>query len=318
MPFTSYSQDEVDQAIADATADMYSQDDVDALFAQVWVKINGDQPNPPQPMGKIIGSGDMTAFRGLKLSGHRTYNGFGAQRQYNPQKALALVQADAQAGRRSYFSIGNGNNKAHPGGPQDWPTTLTGLPVDQFVPTAKVVQATGGVLILHHEPEDDPGNPQNFKTWFGLMSDYYRNAIPGIRIGLCLMAWSGRQGGPGFPRWTPDTNKFDVFCIDGYAHQVSDGATGIFGNALGYARSLKKPLMICETGQENNVDQIPFLASMNQFATGNTDVEGWLYWNGGNGDQAKGGHNYHLQPDALAVYGQMVQSGQYARGTKAV
>jgi len=318
MTVELYTQDEIDTLLDQQAASMYTQDQVDAFLDDIRNQIAGITPQPQPPSGKILGSGDMSAFRGLKISGHRTYNGFGAQRQYNPQASLVQVKADLAAGRKSYFSIGNGNNKAHPGGPQDWPTIISGLPVDSFVPTVKVVQQNGGVLILHHEPEDDPGNPANFKIWFGLMSDYYRKAVPGIRIGLCLMTWTGRQGGPGFPKWTPDPTKFDVFCADGYAHQQADTVTGIFGGALAYARSLKKPLMICETGQENNVDQVPFLGSLQQFVLGNSDVEGALYWNGGNGVQAKGGHNYHLQPDALAVFGQMAQSGSFAQAKTAV
>lgn len=318
MTVELYTQDEVDALLAQASVNTYSQDDVDALLAAIWAKINGPIPPTPPTGGKIIGSGDMTAFRGLKISGHRTYDGFGAQRQYNPKLAVDKVTADLVAGRRPYHSTGNSNNKAHPGGMQDWSTTLSGLPVDSFVPAWKVVQQAGGVEIMHHEPEDDPGTPANFKTWFGLMSDYARSQVPGIRIGLCLMAWTGRPGGPGFPMWTPDTSKFDVFCIDGYAHQQSDTATAIFGSALAYARSLKKPLMITETGQENNVDQVPFLGSLQQFVQGNSDVEGVLYWNGGNGNQAKGGHNYHLTDTALAVYSQMVNSGKFAQAKTAV
>ena len=313
MPTPTYSADEVDQLLLDQAATMYSQDQVDALVDGLQAEIDGikNPPNPPQ--GKIIGSADMSAFRGLKISGHRTYNGFGAQRQYNPTVALAQVKADLAAGRKPYFSIGNGNNKAHPGGPQDWPTTLTGLPIDTFVPTVATVQKAGGTLIIHHEPEDDPGNPANFKTWFGLMADYYRKQVPGIRIGLCLMSWTGRQGGPGFPKWTPDTGKFDVFCIDGYAHAAMDTAPNIFANALSYTKSLKKPLMITETGQENTQDQAAYLHSLDQFVQANAEVEGFLYWNGGGNV-----HNYVLTPSALPVYGQLVSSGHYAQATAAV
>jgi len=316
MPTTMYTQDEVD-ALLDG---MYSRDEIDAYISGLQQQIDGvKKPNVPPPAGKIIGSGDMQAFRGMRISGHRTYNGFGAQRQFNPKGALALVQADLAAGRKSYQSVGFGNNKAHPkDGPQDFPDTLTGLPVDQFVPVWKVVQQTGGVAIIHHEPEDDPGTPAKFKNIFPIMSKYIKQQVPGIRVGLCLMAWTGRQGGPGFQTWTPDPASFDVFCIDGYAHQVGDTAQQLFGNALAYARSLKKPLMITETGQENNVDQIPFLASLDSFVQQNADVEGFLYWNGGNGIQAKGGHNYHLQSDALAVFGQLVGAGKYAQSTLAV
>lgn len=314
MPTTMYSQDEVDTLLDG----MYSQDEVDAFIQGLQAQIDGIKNPPKPPVGKIIGSADMSAFRGLRISGHRTYNGFTASRQFNPKGSLALVQADLAAGRRSYFSIGAGNNKAHPADIQDWPVSLTGLPVDQFIPTVKVVQQTDGILIVHHEPEDDPGKAANFKTFFGLMSDYYRSKVPGVIVGLCLMAWTGRQGGPGFAAWTPALSKFDVFCIDGYAHAVSDTGQGIFGNALAYARSIGKPLMITETGQENNVDQIPYLASLDQFVQNNTDVEGFLYWNGGNGVQAKGGHNYHLTPDAMGVYGRFVEGGKYAQATVAV
>lgn len=318
MPVELYTQADVDALLAQQAASSYTQDQVDAFLTDIRNQIAGITPQPQVPTGKILGSGDMSAFRGLKISGHRTYNGFGAQRQYNPSASLVQVKADLAAGRKSYFSIGNGNNKAHPGGPQDWARALTGLPVDSFVPTVKVVLLTGGVLIVHHEPEDDPGSSDSFKVWFGLMSDYYRAAVPGIRIGLCLMSWTGRPGGPGFPKWTPDPKKWDIFCIDGYAHQVSDSATNIFGSALAYARSLKKPLMITETGQENNVDQVPFLASLQQFVLGNSDVEGAIYWNGGNGVQSNGGHNYHLEPGALSYYQHMLETGSFALARSAV
>lgn len=318
MTLEVYSPEEVDQLIAG----MYTQEQVDALLGGLQAQIDSlrsPHVDPPVvPVGKIIGSGDMTAFRGLKISGHRTYNGFGVQRQYNPTVALAQVKADEAAGRKPYFSIGAGNNKAHPGGPQDFPTTLSGLPADTFIPAVKVVADAKGTLIIHHEPEDDPGSAMNFKTFFGLMSDFYRKAAPGIRIGLCLMAWTGRKGGPGFQTWTPDPAKFDVFCIDGYAHDVGDTAGGLFANALAFSRSIKKPLMITETGQENNVDQIPFLSSLHTFVQQNADVEGFLYWNGGSGVQSKGGHNYHLQPDALGHYAQMVGSGAYAQAKLSV
>lgn len=309
-----YTQEDVDQLFAG----LYSKDEVDAFIDGLQSQINAmgqPKPQPPVdfPMGKIIGSGDMSAFRGLKISGHRTYNGFGAQRQYNPTLALAQVKADTAAVRRSYFSIGNGNSKDRPTGPTDWSADLTKLPLDSFVPAVQQVKINGGVLILHHEPEDDPGSATNFKIWFGLMSNYYRQQCPGVAIGLCLMAWTGRQGGPGFPIWTPNPDKFDVFCIDGYAHQAGDNAHVLFANALAYAKSLKKPLMITETGQENNVDQIPFLNSVDAFVQENKEVEGFLYWNGGSGLQSKGQHNYHLSDSALGVYAGLVNNGKYAQ-----
>jgi hypothetical protein len=320
VPDTIYTQDEVDQLLVAQAASTYSQDEIDALIAGVRAQIT-PAPVTPAPPGKVLGSGDMTAFRGLKISGHRTYNGFGDTRKYNPTVALAQVQADLAAARKPYFSIGNGNNKAHPGGRQDWATNLSGLPVATFVPTVKVVAQALGVLILHHKPEDDPGNVANFKTWFGLMSDYYRQQVPGVRIGLCLMAWTGspkNKDALGYAHWTPDASKFDVFCIDGYAHQTGDTATDLFAPALAYARQLKKPLMICETGQENNQDQAAYVRSVDAFVQANSDIEGWLYWNGGNGVQSQGGHNYHLTSDGLAAYSQLLTGGHYAQAKTAV
>jgi hypothetical protein len=43
-----------------------------------------------------------------------------------------------------------------------------------------------------------------------------------------------------------------------------------------------------------------------------------LYWNGGNGVQSKGGHNYHLSDSALGVYAGLVNGGKYAQSKSPV
>lgn len=313
-PASVYTADQIDAILQG----YYTQDDVDALLATMQAEIDAlKNPTPPvvppTAKGKGWGTGDPSAFKGEPLSAHRTYfgfNDFGA----NPKLMNAQLTQDKLLGRKSYVSIGSGSG--HNSTIKDWPQSLD--PAAGTFVSALKINPENTVLILHHEPENDPGTQAHFKGWFGIHSDYYRQQIPGLQIGCCLMAWTGRKGGPGFPAWAPDPSKYDVFCIDGYAHQNGDTAQGLFGNALAFAKSLKKPLAITEHGQEMWNDQSSWLKSIDTFVQSDPAIIDVMYWNGGQAKNAQSGHNYHLQPPGMATFHQILTSGRYAQGKPSV
>lgn len=307
----------------------YTKDDVDAYNALQDARIAAlTNPQPPVvvpptpqvPQGIAIGASNLGQLAGTKIGAQRIYNGFGAQRQQNPTLTLANVTRCQQKNWRPALSLGAANNKAHPGGPQNWPQTYAdfmALPLDSFTPALKIVAALKGLACWHHEPEDDPGDAKSFKQFFGWMSDYYRKQIPGLRIAVCLMSWTGSPANPhapGYDYWCPDPSKFDVFAIDGYAHGAGDTAQGLFGGAVAYARKIKKRFAIFETGTDAQ-NQVPFIQSIDPFIQANKDItEMVTYWPSGNGVPPNG-HNYHFSDAGLAAFQAACGNGHWYTGS---
>ena len=322
-PTPIYSAAQVDQLLDG----YYDRDDVDSLLALYDARLDAlEHPQPPVivppkptvPQGISVGASNLNQLKGVKVGARRIYNGFGPTRQQNPTLTLANVTQCQQKKWRPALSLGSGNNKAHPGVNNNWPQThdeFLAMPLDIFLPALKLVAALDGLACWHHEPEDDPGDPASFKRWFGWMSDYYRAKIPGLRIAVCLMAWTANhKGGPGFGAWAPDPSKYEVFAVDGYAHDQNTRAADIFTSGVQFARQNKKRFAIFETGIDQSLNQVPFIQSLDAFVQANKDItEMVTYWPSG----TDAVHNNHFNDAGLAAFQAMCGNGHWYVGQAA-
>lgn len=74
-----------------------------------------------------------------------------------------------------------------------------------------------GVFILNHEPEDN-GQPADFVAMQAAVTDAWHEAVPGVLVGGCLMAWSTEPASGIDPEaWIHD--GWDFLSWDGYDKQ---------------------------------------------------------------------------------------------------
>lgn len=258
------------------------------------------KPPPPvlPPRRLLFGASDLTQFAGINLGVHRSYFGL-EDTGYHPDQALAIAKADAAAGRKTVISVGRGRTL------NSWPAGGPDLnKLQQFLPAFTANPDT--VVIGHHEPENDAAGDMahpniaarqsGYKGWFTSFADFVRKSAPHVRLGVCFMAWTLRNGGPGITGWLPDPALYDVFCIDGYAQKGDKLANLPLANALPLAKSLHKPLIVAETGMNSDGDQPGFLAELVGWWAANPEIEAISWWPG----DGPNGH-YHPQPLMLAA-----------------
>lgn len=264
------------------------EDSVSTQFDAINAQLAGLKPQTqPDKNLHLWGTADPSAFKGFKTNARRTYSGF----EQNPTALLAKTSADAARGAWSYVSIGAGSPNA-----QTLPP-FASTSLDPFIPALAANPNT--VFVGIHEPgsKQHPYQPADFVAWMNGALSYAKSKVPGLRTGVCFMAWTGRSSPDDFKQWTPQLSLVDDVCVDGYSHSKTDTPEQLFGNALTYAKSLNRPLTVCEHGQDSTLNnQAAWNQAVFTWAASSPWVKGALYWNSA---------PYKMSPDALAAFGKL-------------
>jgi len=266
------------------------EDAVQQQFDAVNARISGlvTQTHPDQSL-HLWGTANPAAFKGIPTNARRLYAGFDT----NPAVLKAQASADAARGAWSYISIGAGNPNAK---------VLPQYSSSAMTPFIPALQANPHTVFLGiHEPGSGQHQyaPKDYVQWMADAFHDTRTRVLGLRTGVCLMEWTGRNSPNDFAQWLPDETLFDEFCIDGYSHTSGDTAPKLYANALTFAQKIQRVLTICEHGQDAKLGtQSQWLQSVFEFIKSSPWVKGAMYWNGTGPNGA-----YGLTPSSLKYFG---------------
>lgn len=283
-----YTQESVD-ALVKAAQDVLSAEAAlghatDALLiaANSLKQVVPPVVNPPvQTRVAYLGASNFSNLAGTNPTCGRDYYGLASGNGFNPQAALASAQADAKAGRLSMISVGPGN-----------PANQNQPDLNAFSAYYPALRANPNTIFIPwHEPENDKSSPAVWANYCKTLITAAKQNCPNIKSAFCLMAYSTRQGG-GAASWLSalDMSVIDYAGFDSY-NNAKDGTPAnpatFHNSSLAIARSLKKPLIIPETGQDNNQgDPAKFWDNTVIWAQNNPDVYAIAWWpnKGPNGD----------------------------------
>lgn len=228
-----------------------------ALLAYLDVKVN-----PIRWGVSVPGGPASTAAFEKKLGCKVGVNGEYFQAAGNPSETLT---ADKAAGRRTVLHV------KPEGGVGGWKKPPSPAFLDRWAKS--VNQAGGGVdLIPNHEPENDGGQPADYRNWGAQVQSGLRArlTVPDVRIGPCLMAWTISHGNPEDWIWT----GVDFLAWDGYGSLPPGNGdrspAQVFDPCVAINRRLGLPMLIAETsamfsrGKQDQfiADLIPYCQSI--------------------------------------------------------
>jgi hypothetical protein len=221
------------QADFDAVSSQLSE-----LATEVGSWQEGAAPPEPEPWTMLFG---CSAPQGIDNLERNVDVRFAAHRTFDGGFPASFSAHDASVSKGKRFCVVSVKYKG-------W-SNVQGA-VDAAVTFGQTWPAdTEGVFIINHEPEDN-GNPAEFRRFQEAVGPAWRDTVPGVPFGGCLMAWDvDPASGIDVNQWIPAEGAWDFLSWDGYDKQgKSKSIPAIFDRALAVNVDRGLPFAIAEYG----------------------------------------------------------------------